>query len=258
MAGWGFPSPGMSIPCLEPAYDPAVCILSPCRCTRFYSLCAGLVSQLQAINDTDFNAFVSLFQEVIDLDNTFRQSAPSRSTNNQDRNNRGQPSCPQNMGQLQQPQQPRAPNPTQHSAASSPSQSRDQPLFNVNHSRDNGCSNGRRTDNQNCDQYNNNQAFLATILSDPAQSSSDSTALDLSPSLTPSLDPLAFLSSSELTLIVNEDVQAEFYNPLGPMACAALSLELSNALALISISTGPKAKLNTILDSSTTHHIFHN
>jgi len=228
----------------------------PADAPAFYSLRAGLVSWLQAINDTDFNAFVSLSQEVIDLDNTFRQSAPSCSTDNRDRNNRGQPSCPKNTGQLQQPQQPRAPNPTQHSAASSTIQSRDQPLINANHSCDNGRPNGRHADNQNRDQYNNNQALLATILSDPAQSSPDSTALDSSPSLTPSLDPLAFLSSSELTPIVNEDVQADFYDPLGPMACVALSSELSNALALISISTGPKAKLNTILDSGSTHHIF--
>jgi len=54
----------------------------PADAPAFYSLRAGLVSRLQAINDTDFNAFVSLSQEVINLDNTFRQSTPSRSTNN--------------------------------------------------------------------------------------------------------------------------------------------------------------------------------
>jgi len=60
----------------------------PADAPAFFSLRAGLVSRLANIADNDFNAFVSLTQDVIDLDNTFRQSNPSRPSQN--RGSRGQ------------------------------------------------------------------------------------------------------------------------------------------------------------------------
>ena len=209
----------------------------------FYSLRAGLVSRLQMIDDTDFNAFISLTQEVIDLDNMFRQSAPPRPTGNRDCGGRNQPNRPPTTTQSQQPQQPLT-------APTSQSHAGQTPVI-ANPSRDNGCG-GRRNDNPNRDQRSGNQAFLATMLSEPAPSVSDPPPESLSPHLSPD-DPVAFLASPDSAPVVNEDVQADFYDPL---AFAALSPELSNALALISVSSGPKAKLNTILDSGSTHHIF--
>jgi len=126
----------------------------------------------------------------------------------------------------------------------------------TNHSRDNGRSSGR---NFNHGHHNNNQAFLATMLSEPAQSSSMQPQEPSSSTTTSSsTDPVAFLTTTDSTPIVNDDIQADFYdNPLG-FAFAAMSTELSNALALISVSTGPKAALNTVLNSGSTHHIFRN
>jgi len=76
----------------------------PADAPAFFTLRAGLISRLQNIMDNDFNAFVSVTQEVVDLDNTFRQSLPPRAPNN--RNNRGQggQTRPPNTNQQQQQQ----------------------------------------------------------------------------------------------------------------------------------------------------------
>ena len=73
----------------------------------FFSLCASLVSHLANIANNDFNVFVSLTQDVIDLNNTFCQSNPSYpSQNHRSRGQGGQGSQPQaqnhNLSQQQQ------------------------------------------------------------------------------------------------------------------------------------------------------------
>ena len=78
----------------------------------------------------------------------------------------------------------------------------------------------------------------ALVASDPLP---ESHSLYLSPD-----NPVAFLASSNSDPVVNEDVQVDFYNPL---AFTVLLPKLSNALALISVSSEPMARLNTILDS---------
>ena len=48
-------------------------------------------------------------------------------------------------------------------------------------------------------------------------------------------EPIAFLAALDSTPIINDDVQADLYNPFGSLGFAAMALspELSNALALI-------------------------
>lgn len=120
----------------------------------------------------------------------------------------------------------------------------------TNHSQDSGHSGGY---NFNQGHHNNNQAFLAAMLLEPAQ-------LSLMQPQEPSLstDSVTFLITMDSTSIINNNIQADFYDNPFEFAFAAISTELSNALTLISVSTGPKAALNTVLDSGSTHHIFHN
>jgi len=49
----------------------------PADAPAFFTLRAALISRLQGIADNDFNTFVLLTQEVVDLDNTFHQSQPA-------------------------------------------------------------------------------------------------------------------------------------------------------------------------------------
>jgi len=70
----------------------------------FFTLRAALISRLQGIADSDFNTFVSLTQEVVDLDNTFRQSQPAQPSNNRNNREQGGPPHAPNAGQQQQQQ----------------------------------------------------------------------------------------------------------------------------------------------------------
>ena len=122
----------------------------------FFTLCAGLISQLQNIMDNDFNTFVSVTQEVVDLDNTFGQSLPPRPPNN--RNNRGQggQTRPPNTNQQQQQQsglsvqqsQPYT-NPMTNVPAGQPHRDEGQPPNNAYNARDGGRSGNCRNDHSN-------------------------------------------------------------------------------------------------------------
>jgi len=67
-------------------------------------------------------------------------------------------------------------------------------------------------------------------------------------------DPMAFLASS-VEHQVNEDLDDDFYDHFSPQSYARLSPALSEALALISVSPDLVSKLNTVLNSGSTHHI---
>ena len=238
----------------------------PADSPAFFTLRAGLVSRLQGIADNDFNAFVSLTQEVVDLDNTFRQSLPPRPPNN--RNNRGQgggtraPNTNQQQQQhgssSQQTQSPAHPAPVPPSGQ--PHRDGGQSSNNAHTSKDGGRSGNRRNDHSNHDYHNDNRTFLATMLSEPDMSTSGNQ--DHDPSVN-TLEPTAFLTTLDstaldLTTIVNDDIQTDLYDPLCSFGFSAMALspELSNALALIATSPNSKAGLNTVLDSGSTHHIF--
>ena len=227
----------------------------PADAPAFFTLRAALVSRLQGIADNDFTAFISLTQEVIDLDNTFRQSQPARPSNN--RNNRGQGGPPRapNAGQQQQQQasssqQPPPPtNPAPIPSSGQPRRDGGQA------SNSGGRAGNRRNDYSNRDHRNDNQTFLATLLPEPTTATPGTQDQDSSAN-TP--EPIAFLAALDSTPIVNDDVQADLYDPFGSLGFAAMALspELSNALALIATSPDPSARLNTVLDSGSTHHIF--
>jgi len=65
---------------------------------------------------------------------------------------------------------------------------------------------------------------------------------------------MAFLASS-VEHQVNEDLGDDFYDHFSPQSYATLSPALSEALALISVSPDLVSRLNTVLDSGSTHHI---
>ena len=76
------------------------------------------------------------------------------------------------------------------------------------------------------------------------------------------LEPAAFLTTldpatADLATVVNDNIQTDLYDPLCLFGFTAMALspELSNALAFIATSPTSK-KLNTVLDSGSTHHIF--
>ncbi len=171
-------------------------------------------------------------QEVVDLNNTFRQSQPARPSNN--RNNRGQGGPPRapNAGQQQQQQasssqQPPPPtNPAPVPSLGQPRRDRGQV------SNGGGQAGNRHNDYSNCDHHNDNQTFLATLLPEPTTATSGTQDQDSSAN-TP--EPIAFLAALDSTPIVNDDVQADLYDPFGSLGFAAMALfpELSNALALI-------------------------
>jgi len=221
----------------------------------FFTLRASLVSRLQGIADNDFNAFISLMQEVIDLDNTFCQLMPPRPPNNcNNRGQGGQSSHAPNSTQQQQQQGPSSQQSqpsAQTVAVSSSGQPRRDAGQSSNNSRDGGRPGNCRYD------YSNNQTFLVTVLSKPAQPTS-STQDQSSSSSTSTLEPTAFLAALDSTPVINDDVQTDLYDPLSLFGfmSMALSPELSNALGLIATFTSPKARLNTVLDSGSTHHIF--
>ena len=81
-------------------------------------------------------------------------------------------------------------------------------------------------------------------------------------SSTTTYEPAAFLTTldsapADLATIINDDIQADLYDPLCSFGFTAMALspDLSNALALIATSPTSK-RLNTVLDSGSTHHIF--
>ena len=70
----------------------------------------------------------------------------------------------------------------------------------------------------------------------------------------PAPDPAVFLASG-INHQVNGDLDDDYYNHFAPQSYTTLSPALSDVLVLISMSPGPTSKLNTVLDSGSTHHI---
>ena len=240
-----------------------VCHL-PRDAPAFYTLRAGLLTRLSNIRDDDFQAVVLVTQEVLDLDNLF---CPTTFHDPRGPRNNRQSSgfCPQ------QPQNPPASSSIPNGGQNGPHDGRRDRPSDTTHRRDDRKEDrrGQNSFGAKRDDQANNRHTAHVFLADTTDSSpetllpsggiSESSNLENDWSAEPSSsipapDPMVFLASGADHQI-NEDLSNDFYDHFSPQSYATLSPALSEALALISVSPGPVSKLNTVLDSGSTHHI---
>jgi len=240
-----------------------VCHL-PHDAPAFYTLRAGLLARLQTVRDDDFQAVVLVTQEVLDLDNVFRPATfrdPRNPRGNRQPPHSRPPQTSQNPTTL-----PNSASTGTHVNANTTSHPnrRERPPDGGYHSarrderpRDGGPFAGKRDDPTN--NWHTAQVFLAETIDPPQDGPPDPPPPEIDWSAKPSSsipapDPMAFLAS-DVDCQVNEDLSDDFFDHFAPQSYATISPDLSNALALISVSPGPTSKLNTVLDSGSTHHI---